>query len=470
MYRRVAYAIAALTGLVLVVGGVGLAAFDSPAFETVAWYATGVALGVPAVVLGLVVAARRPENPVGALLTFTGFAVAFITSLETYTLAATVHPGRLPLPAVVIPLSQGLWMLWYLPIALLVLYVPDGRLPGRRWRWVAGGLVADFAAFVVVAGMAPGAYSSPYEDAPRAMGTLPDAALPVIIAMPLLYMGLLIAAATAMVRKYRAADEKVRKQLKWFAVAGSWLPIALLLCWVSYLLLDSADLVIIGLYGLLVTVPVATAIALLRYDLYDVDKAISTAITYAAVTAALLGIYTGAVFVGGLLIGGGSAVAAAAAAAICAAALTPVKRRLQRFVDRRLYPLRRSALGAIEELRRRTDTGQAQPEELEIVLRKALRDPGLRVAYRPPGSTEAVDARGEAIKDAEGTPIVLGGQEIGVLLKGSVGSPQLLKEVAAASVLLVEVVRLRVELAGALLVESPSGRGTTIRAVLPCVS
>ena len=455
MYKRVAVAIAGLGVVLLVLGGVGLAVLGGAAgFEEYAWYGSGLLLSVPSLALGLVVAARRPGNPVGALLAFVGFAIAFVPSVETYTDGARVHPEQLPLPALVIVLSQGMWMMMYLPVALLMLYFPDGRTPGPRWRWVPVALVAVFVGFVVLAGMDPEPYPPPDQDAPHALGTAPPAVM--LFGLLLLpgFLGLLIASATAMVLKFRrAAGDPVRRaQVKWLAVAALWLPLSLLLCWTSYLLFDIPDLAMIGLYGLFITIPLATAIALLRHDLYDIDKAISTAITYSVLTAALLGVYTGMSFLGGLLLGRGSAVAAAAATAACAAALTPVRGRLQRAVDARMYPLRRAALAAIEELLRRTHSGEAEPEQLEAVLQAALRDPRLRVAYRVPGARALVDAAGEefVVADGQVTPILLSGQEIGALIRGSVGSAQLLREVAAAAALLVEVVRLRIELGGAL--------------------
>ncbi len=74
----------------------------------------------------------------------------------------------------------------------------------------------------------------------------------------------------------------------------------------------------------------------------------------------------------GVSVGGSSAFAAAAATAICAAALMPLKTRVQRRVDRLLYPLRQRTLAAIADLRDRTHVGLAQPEELQPVLRAAL--------------------------------------------------------------------------------------------------
>jgi signal transduction histidine kinase len=256
-----------------------------------------------------------------------------------------------------------------------------------------------------------------------------------------------------MVTKYRRAGDPVhRAQLKWFAFAALWLPVTLLLCLAGYLLLGSPGPVVLGLYGLFVTIPVATSIALLRHDLYDIDKALSAAVTYTAVTAALLGLYTLVTALGGLLLGRGDPATAVGATAVCAVALAPLRVRLQRGVDRRMYPQRRAALAAIEDLHRRTRAGQAEPEELESVLRAALRDPELTVAYRVPGANAMVTAAGAplAVDSGRLTPIATSGQQIGVLVGGRGVSAQLLREVAAACALLVEVARLRIELSGAL--------------------
>ncbi len=249
--------------------------------------------------------------------------------------------------------------------------------------------------------------------------------------------------------------------MKWFALGALFLPGALLLCWASYLFLDSSDLVVVGLGATYLALPVAAAIAVLRHDLYDVDRAFSTAVTYGIVTAGLLAFYTVATFLAGLAVGSGSVVAAAAATAVCAAALAPLRVRLQRRVDRRFYPQRQTALAAIEDLRDRTHAGTARPEQLEAVLRAALADPALRVGYRLPGAAALVDAAGDPLAPERPTPVLLGGAEIGAL--DARGSRVLLREVAAASALLVEVVRLRIELSGALRdAESSRGRLLTV--------
>jgi signal transduction histidine kinase len=125
-------------------------------------------------------------------------------------------------------------------------------------------------------------------------------------------------------------------------------------------------------------------------------------------------------------------------------------RGVRRAVDARLYPLRRAALAAVDGLHRDVSAGQARPEQLQDVLREALRDRGLQVGFRTPGSAAYLDADGDPVP-ADGVPVRQDAQQTGVLIAGSgPASPELLREVADRCSTLVEVVRLRSELALAL--------------------
>jgi signal transduction histidine kinase len=95
-------------------------------------------------------------------------------------------------------------------------------------------------------------------------------------------------------------------------------------------------------------------------------------------------------------------------------------------------------------------TQGAQPEELESVLRVALRDPQLRVGMLVPGTPGFVDASGVPVPDNGLVPVTLGGLQIGVLSGSDVTGAGVLRVVASACASLVEVTRLRAELAGAL--------------------
>ncbi len=451
--RLFAYAVAVLVGVLVGLGAVlAVLVRDGGA---AAGFAVAATLGLASVTLGAVVATRRPDNVVGLLLVLVGAVPVWLAFGDLYAVAVARRP-ELPVWQPYVWSAPGTWMLLYVPPALLMLFFPDGRLPGPRWRRVVFGLLVAPLLFIPFAALDPTPYPPPFQDVPHPVH-LSDRhralILPFGLALLPLFLGLLAASAAAMVTRYRRATDAVRRaQLKWFALGAGFLPATLLLCWTSYLLLDGPDLVIVGLAATYLAIPVATGVALLRHDLYDVDRALSAAVTYGLATAVLLGFYTLASFVVGLGAGQTSPAAAAAATAVCAAALAPLRSRLQRRVDRRLYPARQAALAAIEDLRGRTDAGEARPEQLEAALGTALRDPLLRVGYRLPGTAGLVDATGAPLEtdDASVTPVRLDGHEIGAIVRGTVGSRELLREVAAASALLVEVVRLRIEVSRAL--------------------
>jgi signal transduction histidine kinase len=449
--RVSAYVLAVLAVLEVVAVGILVVIADQP----VSRVAVASVLSLYSVALGVVVAHRRPTNWVGPLLVLVALVAINVAFDDMYADVVQARPGLLPVWDFYVGLSPGTWMWLFVPPALLILVFPEGQLLGRRWRWVAYGLVIVPLLFLFPAAADPTPFDPPFDGVPhlirlpepweRVLGIFGVALLPV-------FLGLLVASAASMVVRYRRAPGIVRTQVKWFMLGAICLPATLLLGWVGYLFLGTPDLVLAGFALTYLALPLATTIAVLRYDLYDVDKAISTAAAYTMITAALLAVFTLTSLLVGLAAGRASPIAAATATAICAAVLAPLRSRIQRWVDRRLYPQRRAALRAIDGLRGRTYAGQAQPEQLEEVLQSALRDPQLRVGYLVPGRIGLVRAVGSPLHVDGGpnVPVRIGGHEIGALVGGTMASPELLGELADASALLVEIVRLRIELRQAL--------------------
>ena len=97
-----------------------------------------------------------------------------------------------------------------------------------------------------------------------------------------------------------------------------------------------------GAIGFL-AVPVSIGVAVLRYRLFDIDRIVSRTLAYAIVTGLLVGVYAGLVLLTTEVFGFHTPVAVAASTLAAAALFTPVRRRVQRLVDRRFNRARYDA-------------------------------------------------------------------------------------------------------------------------------
>ena len=416
-----------------------------PTGERFATWALGTLLAVAPCLAALVVVRRASDPAMAPFLALMGALSGLLILGELFS--DNAWPGH----DYLVSAGEGAWVLLYLPVALILVLFPNGRCETRAARWLVVALLVDAVAFMVLAAAGPGDYAPPNQDAPHAFGVLPTW-LWLILApsLPLLLV-LLVLAVLTLVRRYQRGDEYRRRQIRWLGLAAACLPATLLLCWTSYLVFGTADLVVVGLLATYLAIPVVVTVSLVKPDLFDIDRAISAAATRGALTAGLLVVFTAANLAAGLVLPGNSILPAVAVTALSAVALLPLHQRVQRRVDHWLYPARESALHSVSELRRRTTTVQASPEQLESVLRDALGDPTLRVGLRSPQTGEYVDVTGVPVPASDNAvPVVLDGATIGVVAASATTNRELLREVAGAAAPLVEVVRLRLELRAAL--------------------
>jgi hypothetical protein len=89
--------------------------------------------------------------------------------------------------------------------------------------------------------------------------------------------------------------------------------------------------------------PVSMGVAILRYRLYDIDRIISRTLAYTIVTGLLVGVYAGLVLLATQVLRFTDSVAVAASTLAAAAAFSPLRRRVQRVVDRRFNRVRYDA-------------------------------------------------------------------------------------------------------------------------------
>ena len=156
-----------------------------------------------------------------------------------------------------------------------------------------------------------------------------------------------LAAIVSVAFRYRRARTAERAQLKWLVYAGALIVVALLAEALAEQIIGpgtaTGNLQNAVLSGAVALVAVAIGIAVLRYRLYDIDRVISRTVAYAILTGLLAGIYAGLVLLATQVFGLRAPVAVAAATLAAAALFNPVRRRVQKAVDRRFNRARYDA-------------------------------------------------------------------------------------------------------------------------------
>jgi hypothetical protein len=182
-----------------------------------------------------------------------------------------------------------------------------------------------------------------------------------VVGAIILNLGVLLSGISLILRLHRARGVE-RQQLKWFVYSAAMMGGGFV---ASYLF--SSDLVnsiawFLGILGFMV-LPVATGIAILRYRLYDIDRIINRTLVYGPLTAMLALVYFGGVVglqaVFRALTGQESTLAVVASTLAIAALFSPLRQRVQGFVDRRFYRRKYDATKTLEafgsRLREETD-------------------------------------------------------------------------------------------------------------------
>jgi two-component system, NarL family, sensor kinase len=272
-------------------------------------------IGVPAI--GLVIASKRRENPLGWLLLTAGLALGLTTFCRAYALyALVVNPGSLPAGRGFAWLSN--WM-WTIPISLLpflFLLFPTGRLPASRWRpvtWFCGAVLIALTGGAVV--HATLAWSRPFaEESALSPSTFTTTANMVLIlalfALPVAFLLSFVALA----RRYARSRGDERLQLKWFVTAAALVAVTFIVTFLTDTVGGQVlfDLSLVFLY-------VAIGIAILKYRLYEIDVLINRAVVYGGLAAFITAVYVLLVAVIGAFIGATEGLALVATAIVAVA-------------------------------------------------------------------------------------------------------------------------------------------------------
>jgi hypothetical protein len=309
--------------------------------------------------LGLVIATRRPWHPIGWLL----MGIGLVGSMQLVAGQYSAFAGAANLPG----RAHGLWVSSLVQgasvglLVLLLLLFPTGRPPSPRWRPVAWSLVAGICLALVTQTLRTKTLPD-FPEVPNPFGVpaLEPVLGPLDVLGGVLLIGGVIGAFMSLTVRLRRSRGRERQQLKWFVYVALLGIIAIIFLGpILPLLIGQLPHAYGGVLGVLLNpwllAPIALAItvaaAIVRHQLYDIDRVINRTLVYGLLTALLGAVYVAGVFLLGRLLDpadGQSELAVAASTLAVAALFQPARRRVQTAVDRRFNRARYDAAQTIE--------------------------------------------------------------------------------------------------------------------------
>ncbi len=232
--------------------------------------------------------ATRARNPIGWIfLSVAGF-FSFGSLLAYYAeLALVRHPGTLPFGVAAAWVDKWALVATLSPFLLVFLLFPTGDTPTPKWRWLLWALLSMIALEIIAFALSPGAITGAMADLSTVHVTNP-LGLPVprhvvdlvteAIGMLMLVGGFL--SLVALIVRYRHAATEERQQIRWLAYVGIATAGSLILTFVSGANSENGSTLLVILNNvfffmtfvlLVLGIPIASGIAILKYRLYDLD-------------------------------------------------------------------------------------------------------------------------------------------------------------------------------------------------------
>jgi hypothetical protein len=270
---------------------------------------------------------------------------------------------------------------------LLMFVFPDGRLPSRAWRAavliLVAGAAVRFGELALVGEPVP---YLPTLDNPHRLPSPFDAALAVSKELNVglvLLLGGMVLGAISLVARYRRAGAEVRRQIRWFVLAGAIVaatlaPLAHLFVFVDPAAGRGQDLWVL-FFASASLFPAAVGIGITRYRLFEIDRILSRTFVYGSLTAIFAGLFTASVglsqrlFVA--LTGETSDLAIVLTTLVAASAYTPVRRRLEALAER-LFRYDEPRFGAYRASLREVLTLLDPEEAAQRLVAEATRELG----------------------------------------------------------------------------------------------
>jgi hypothetical protein len=379
--------LAGVLGLVTVLAAVGAVASTLAAawtFEDAlqAFVVSNIVIGVSFGLCGVLIAWHRPALPLGWMYAVGGLCQTL--SALAAPLAVVLRDGGAPewLLRLDVTVYQWAWPVNIALIPLSLLLLPDGRLASRRWRPVAVLVAATAPLLVFEVGLAPETLSG----LPVAYGTLGQSTYDSFgwlwAISDACWILAVVTGVVCLVVRYRAGSETIRRQLLWLVAAGIVIVVAV----TPWTILAGTPLAVLFTIPLL---PAAVTAAVLRYQLLDIRLVVARAITYALLSALVLGTYAGLVLLLQEVLNPvtrHSELAVVVSTLAAAALFRPARKRIQSAVDRRFYRSRYDAERTLDafasRLRKEWDL-EAVGDDLRATVDRTIQPASVSLWIRP---------------------------------------------------------------------------------------
>ena len=417
-------------------------------------------------IIGALIISRHPRHPVGWLLSVGLLSAAFDMFFSGYV-AYDTKVYAATLPGITVAL---LWLKWSaFPFAttaftLMILLFPDGRPPSPFWHKVTWLAVGTLLLYLPIQALEPGAVdpftgfslNNPYGVSPSLWAILE----------PLWLVGLAmlalcnLAAVISLILRLRRARGDERQQIKWLVIPAvgflSHIPFSIL-----GLAQNSAQILGIGIALVLPSVAgmvIATAFAIFKYRLYDIDLLISRSLVYGSLTVLVIGMYVLVVgALGTFFQAQGNLLIALLATGIVAVLFQPLRERLQRGVNRLIFGERDDPIEALSRLGRQLETAVPANDILPMLVEtiaQTLKLPYVGIQLRSEPENQVTAEYGRPPQEVADFPLLYQGENTGRLLvalraPGSSFSPaerRLLRNIARQAGAAVHAVQLMADL------------------------
>jgi xanthosine utilization system XapX-like protein len=283
--------------------------------------------------VGWAIVTRQPRNTIGWLL----LAIPLIGMLGFFvgdyaTQALTTDPGSLPFG------RAAAWLDRWLIVAALGVFIPlfllfpDGHVPSRRWRPALWLVVVSTTLTIVGFALTPGPLTGAFADLvdsgvtnPLGIDTLAGPIATITAFGGFLMLASAIVSGAAIVVRFRHASGEVRQQIKWLAFVGVAflleIPLTIAVDAISHSDTAGDVMFLVGFATLIIGIPLACGVAILKYRLYDLDVVVRKTVVFGLLAVFIAVVYAAVVGLLGALVGGVSnSVASFVAATVLAIA------------------------------------------------------------------------------------------------------------------------------------------------------